>query len=31
MKMRVLREISREALRGLFRNRVRAGLSMLGI
>jgi len=31
MKMRVLREIIREAMRGLFRNRVRAGLSMLGI
>ena len=31
MKMRVLREIVREAMRGLFRNRVRAGLSMLGI
>ena len=31
MKARVLREIVREAMRGLFRNRVRAGLSMLGI
>ena len=29
--MRVLREITREAMTGLFRNRVRAGLSMLGI
>ena len=29
--MRVLREIAREAMTGLFRNRVRAGLSMLGI
>jgi putative ABC transport system permease protein len=31
MTLRVLREIVREAMRGLFRNRVRAGLSMLGI
>jgi putative ABC transport system permease protein len=31
MSVRVLREIVREALVGLFRNRVRAGLSMLGI
>ena len=31
MRLRVLREIGREALVGLFRNRVRAGLSMLGI
>jgi len=31
MRMRVLREIAREAMTGLFRNRVRAGLSMLGI
>jgi putative ABC transport system permease protein len=31
MKTRVLREIVREAFTGLFRNRVRAGLSMLGI
>ena len=29
--MRVLQEIAREAMTGLFRNRVRAGLSMLGI
>ena len=27
----VLREIAREAIVGLLRNRVRAGLSMLGI
>jgi putative ABC transport system permease protein len=31
VKARVLREIAREAMRGLFRNRLRAGLSMLGI
>jgi putative ABC transport system permease protein len=31
MSRRVLREIAREAMTGLFRNRVRAGLSMLGI
>ena len=31
MSARVLREIVREAFIGLFRNRVRAGLSMLGI
>ena len=31
MRARVLREIGREAMVGLFRNRVRAGLSMLGI
>jgi putative ABC transport system permease protein len=31
MSVHVLREIAREALVGLFRNRVRAGLSMLGI
>src|SRR5258705_13002776 len=31
MTIRVVREIIREAMRGLFRNRVRAGLSMLGI
>ncbi len=31
MSRRVLREIAREAMTGLLRNRVRAGLSMLGI
>ena len=31
MRARVIREIGREALTGLVRNRVRAGLSMLGI
>ncbi len=31
MKLQILREIVREALVGLLRNRVRAGLSMLGI
>jgi putative ABC transport system permease protein len=31
MKKRVLREIAREAFTGLFRNRVRVGLSTLGI
>src|SRR5258706_9808917 len=31
MSRRVLREITREAFIGLFRNRMRAGLSMLGI
>jgi putative ABC transport system permease protein len=31
MSVRVLRQIAREAFVGLFRNRVRAGLSMIGI